>query len=272
MAVRNVIVIDESRCDGCGQCATACAEGAIAIIGGKAKLVSEVYCDGLGACLGECPQAAIKLVAREAKDFDEGAVKALLGSKAGHAHPGHGGHPHAHAQHHGGHAGHKHDADQPCGCPGSAVQNFGDSAESSSPVASGPRISRLGQWPIQLMLVPPSAPFLQGREIVLCADCVPFAVPDFHERYLNNRAVLVGCPKLDDVEFYGEKLKEILKEAAPYRLTVLRMEVPCCGGLARVALAARDAAAPDLPVEIHTIAIKGGKATVDISVKAGKAG
>ena len=119
------------------------------------------------------------------------------------------------------------------------------------------------------MLVPPQAPFLKGKEIVLCADCVPFAVLDFHERYLTNRAVLVGCPKLDDIEFYGEKLKEILSVAQPYRLTVLRMEVPCCGGLARTALAARDAVAPNLPVEIHTIAIEDGKPTIDISVKAG---
>jgi len=257
MPVRNVITIDEAKCDGCGDCATACAEGAIAIIGGKARLVSEVYCDGLGACLGECPRGAIKLEAREAPDFDEEAVKARLGSV---------GAPRAQA-----HKAAAHD-DLPCGCPGSAVQDFGKSAGSTSAVSAVPRVSRLTQWPVQLMLVPPSAPFLQGKEIVLCADCAPFAIPDFHERYLNNRAVLVGCPKLDDIEFYGEKLKEILVEAAPYRLTVVRMEVPCCGGLARAALAARDAVAPNLPVEIHTIAIKDGKASIDISVKAGKAG
>jgi len=260
MAVRNVIVIDEAKCDGCGQCATACAEGAIAMVGGKARLVSEVYCDGLGACLGECPRGAIRLEAREAKAFDEEAVKALLGSGSGHG-----------RQVQAVQAGKKGD-DLPCGCPGSAVQDFSAPTGSAAPVPSGSRVSRLSQWPVQLMLVPPSAPFLYGKEIVICADCVPFAVPDFHERYLNNRAVLVGCPKLDDIEFYGEKLKEILKEAVPYRLTVLRMEVPCCGGLARAALSARDAVAPDLPVEIHTIAIKGGKATVDISVKAGKVG
>lgn len=115
------------------------------------------------------------------------------------------------------------------------------------------------------MLVPPAAPFLRGREIVLCADCVPFAVPDFHERYLANRAVLVGCPKLDDLAFYEEKLRAVIQSASPYRLTVVRMEVPCCGGLAHAAVRARDAVNPSLPVEIHTISIEDGSASVELA-------
>ena len=226
---RNIVKIDEEKCDGCGQCVPACAEGALQIIDGKARLVSEVYCDGLGACLGTCPQGAITIEERGAEAFDEDAVKEHLSAKQAPPHPG---------------------------CPGSAVRTLGPRERRSEP-ADEPPPSRLGHWPVQLMLVPPGAPFLEGAEIVVCADCVAYAVPDFHARYLDGRAVLVGCPKLDDLAFYREKLKKIFAEARPAGITVLRMEVPCCAGIAQAAIEARDAAAPDVPTEVHVIGIHG---------------
>jgi Fe-S-cluster-containing hydrogenase component 2 len=223
---RKIIRIDQEKCDGCGQCAAACVEGAIAVVDGKARLVSEVYCDGLGACVGECPRGALTIEEREAPLFDEQAVKR-----------------HIAAQHH--------------TCPGSVLKTF----ERAAPAATAPadeEPSRLGHWPVQLMLVPPNAPFLRGADLLVCADCVPFAVADFHRRYLDGRAVLVGCPKLDNIDYYRDKLAEVFAVAKPRRITVLRMEVPCCGALARAVVEARDEAAPEMPVEIHTIGIHGG--------------
>ena len=242
MAVRKIIVIDEEKCDGCGDCVTACAEGAIRIVDGKAELVSDTYCDGLGACLGDCPVGAIEIIEREAVDFDEAAVaKHLAGQKmALPTMPPSG------------------------GCPGSAMRQFDvppQAANVPAPTAqtgSQPIYpSLLNHWPVQLMLVPPGAPFLQGADLVICADCVPFTVPDFHARYLNGRAILVACPKLDDLNFYFEKLQAIIAQAQPSRITVLRMEVPCCGGIVDAALQARDRSAPQVPLEMHTIGVRG---------------
>ena len=252
MAVRRIIRIDEEKCDGCGQCVPACAEGAIKIVDGKARLVSETYCDGLGACLGDCPQGAISVEEREAPDFDEAAVKQHLAKleqdtrsdqilSASHNAKG--------------------SDSLPCGCPGSAMQQLNPTAQaapvSSTDLSQPVMPSQLGHWPVQLMLVPPGAPFLKNADILVCADCVPFAIPDFHSRFLAGRAVLVGCPKLDDLQHYFEKLKRIIAEAAPRRLTVVRMEVPCCGGIAQAIVQARNEIAPDIPVEIHTIGIRG---------------
>ena len=239
MAIRKIIHIDEEKCDGCGLCVTACAEGALQIINDKAKLVSETYCDGLGACIGDCPQGAITIEEREAQSFDEEAVinrlaeqerieeKKAMPVEAG-------------------------------GCPGAAMkQLFQDEialANQDKPL----EISRLSHWPVQLMLVPPIAPFLKNADLLICADCVPFTVPDFHSRYLSGRAVVVGCPKLDDLQHYYEKLKDIFATALPRKITVLRMEVPCCGGIAQAAVQARNEAAPDIPIEVHTIDIHGG--------------
>ena len=235
MSVREIVKIDEEKCNGCGQCVSACAESAIEIIDGKAKLVSDVYCDGLGACLGECPQDAITIEEREASGFDEEAVKrrqaALEKSKP-----------------------------LPCGCPGTAVRNLGAGKPAAAPDAGESGTSQLGHWPVQLRLVPPGAPFLKGADLLISADCVPFAVPDFHKRYLAGRAVLVGCPKLDDIEFYRKKLKDIFREAAPRSVTVLRMEVPCCAGVVHAVHEARDEVAPQCPLEVHTIAISDGSA------------
>jgi Fe-S-cluster-containing hydrogenase component 2 len=247
MAIRRIIEIDEEKCDGCGECVPACAEGAIQIIDGKAKVVSETYCDGLGACLGDCPQGAISIVEREAADFNKEAVKKhleKLNEKKGEPLP----------------------MTEPlaCGCPGSAMKQFNQS-ESVRPAEANPNLkSQLRHWPIQLMLVPPHAPFLKDADILVCADCVPFTVPDFHSKYLAGRALIVGCPKLDNLQFYFEKLKEIIKEAAPRKLTVLKMEVPCCSGIAQVVVKARNEVAPEIPVEVHTLSIQGGDCCEEI--------
>ena len=248
---RDIITIDNDKCNGCGECVSACAEGALAIIDGKAKLVSEVYCDGLGACIGDCPQDAITIERREAPSFDEEAVKKHLEKKQ--APPVEKPEPLA------------------CGCPGTAMRSFGataaqaapqpapqtdSSAPSTSPAGSG--VSRLSSWPVQLMLVPPQAPFLKNAHILISAECAPFAVSDFHERFLKGRVPLVGCPKLDDNEHYQKKLAAIIAEADPASVTVVRMEVPCCGGIVRSVVGARDSARPDLPIGVFTVGIQGG--------------
>jgi len=260
-----MVNIDEDLCDGCGLCVPSCAEGAIQIVDGKARLVSDVYCDGLGACLGECPQNAITIEEREAEDFDEEAVKVHLArldkdkaapQPAKHpAVPFPGAHPAAAPPH------------AAPACPGSAVRRFDQPAACPTNFDAKAGPSQLGHWPVQLMLVPPHAPFLKNQEILVCADCVPFTVPDFHSRYLAGRAVVVGCPKLDNLEFYFEKLKAMFAEASPRKITVLRMEVPCCGGIAQAALDARNQAAPEVPLEVHTVGIRG-----DIQVDAEAAG
>ena len=253
MAVRNIIVIDEEKCDGCGDCVAACAEGAIKIINGKAKLISDTYCDGLGACLGDCHLDAIKVIQREAADFDEAAVAKHLSSQ-NNAIPM---------------------VAPSGGCPGSAIQQFNGppqpTAKATIPTTqsgSQPAYpSLLNHWPVQLMLIPPGAPFLQGTDLVVCADCVPFTVPDFHARYLNGRAVLVGCPKLDDLNHYFEKLQAIFAKAQPSRITVLRMEVPCCGGIVDAVVQARDLSSPQVPLEVHTIGVQGSIYQETIAIK-----
>ena len=210
--VRNIVHIDEEKCDGCGACAIKCAEGALKIIDGKARLVSENYCDGLGACLGECPQGAITIEERAADEFDEEAVAEYLKTGA---------------------------KEMPCGYSSTSIQEF-ERKEPADEISRVEVKSSLGHWPVQLMLVPPHAPFLRGANLLICADCVPFAVPDFHERYLNGKAVVVGCPKLDDLQHYFEKLQAIFQTARPERVTVLRMEVPCCGGIAQAAIKAAE--------------------------------
>ena len=240
MATRQIIRIDEEKCTGCGHCIVACAEGALEIIDGKAKLIREIYCDGLGACLGDCPEGALTLEEREAEPFDECAVEQHLARSAS-------------------------DEPLPCGCPGSATQALAargaDSAHATPAASAAPTasaMSRLTHWPVQLRLVPPGAPFLRNADVLVCADCVPFAMPNLHERYLARRAVLVGCPKLDDARHVREKLEAIFAEADPKSITVLRMEVPCCGGLARLVAEARDAAVPECPLDVEVVKIEDG--------------
>lgn len=242
MPVREIVLIDEEKCDGCGKCVPACAEGAIQIIDGKARVVNEMYCDGMGACLGTCPLGAITIVKREAPPFDERAVQQHLARLAASPAPA---------------AAHHHPGGSPC--PGSAIQQLGASPATGSPSLEVSEVpSQLSHWPVQLMLVPPGAPFLKGADLLICADCVPFVMPDFHRRYLAGRAVVVGCPKLDNLDFYFEKLKMIFAEAAPRRITVAQMEVPCCGGISQAVIKARNEIIPRTVTEVHTLGIRGG--------------
>ncbi|MCR4411118.1 MAG: 4Fe-4S binding protein [Thermoguttaceae bacterium] len=246
MTRRKIIEIDQAKCDGCGQCVTACAEGALEIRDGKARLVSDVYCDGLGACLGECPRGALRVIEREAVGFDEEATRR-----------------HQEARHQAAVRPAKQHA-----CPGSAVRTFavdapspqGPTAERSGAETAGlgeGEVSALGHWPIQLRLVPPGAPFLRDADLLLAADCVPFALAGFHRQFLRGRPVLVGCPKLDDAPFYVEKLAEIFRQSSIRRVTVLHMEVPCCTGLVRIAEAARRLSGIEVPLDDVTISIRG---------------
>ncbi len=260
--VRTIIHIDEEKCDGCGQCANACAEGAIRIVDGKAKLVSEVYCDGLGACIGECPTGALWTEERESEEYDVEATREHLtriGRDPSAAHD-----PNAE------HAPSKEPL--PCGCPSTTSQAFepaaarpacpGTAARAFTAAAEQGRTgqpSALGQWPVQLTLVPPNAPYFQGADLLVTADCVPFAYADYHADLLAGKAVVVGCPKLDDTEFYADKLAAILAASDIRSLTVAIMEVPCCGGLVRVVERALEQSGKDIPVEIVTIGVRGEK-------------
>jgi hypothetical protein len=232
-----------------------CAEGAIQIIGGKARLVSETYCDGLGACLGECPQGAISMAEREAEAFDEEAArqhvagvqpKPVMASLRMVPEPA------------------------PRACPGAVVKGLslpviGEDRHSClsqtdpdlrSPLSES-EPSGLANWPVQLHLVPPNAPFLKNADVLLVADCVPFALPDFHRRFLRGRPVVIGCPKLDNAPAYVQKLTQMLDVSSIRSLTVVHMEVPCCTGLVRIADAAVRAAGRDVPVDDVTISIRG---------------
>ena len=244
MALRNIIKIDEDKCNGCGLCVTACAEGAIQLINGKAKLVSEIYCDGLGACLGHCPQEAITIEQRNANEFDEAAthehLKTLKAPKA----------PSAPAP----------QKEAGFVCPGMRMMQFDKSAKpvpTAIPTETAGRASQLAQWPVQLQLVSPMAPYFAGAELVLTADCVPFAMADFHETLLAGRAIAIACPKLDDCTPYVEKLAQLIKHNHLKRLTVVHMEVPCCTGLVRIAQQAMAQAGVEVPFEDITISLQG---------------
>jgi Pyruvate/2-oxoacid:ferredoxin oxidoreductase delta subunit len=248
MTKRLIVHIDEEKCDGCGLCVPSCAEGAIQIRQGKARLVSETYCDGLGACLAECPRAAITIVEREADPFDEEAARRHAGPAT---------------------------APAASGCPGSTPQSFkldvidksgtvpifvskmGLSPSQPLGAAESEQPSALGQWPIQLRLVPPDAPFLADADLLLVADCVPFALADFHRRLLQGRPIVIGCPKLDDQAFYVRKLTEMLVRSSIRSLAVIHMEVPCCTGLVRIAAAALEASGRKIPLEDVVVSIRG---------------
>ena len=234
--IRNIVIIDEEKCDGCGICVPSCVEGALRIIEGKAKLISETYCDGLGACLGKCPQDAITVEEREAEEFDEAAVKQFIRSQETVA------------------------DELPCGCPSATVIRFEQSAVSGSPASEEtPDIpeSALSHWPVQMTLIPPSAPFLQGADLLLTADCVPFAYPGFHQKLLLGHALVIACPKLDNFEAHRQKLTAILSQAEPKSLTVVHMEVPCCFGLIHMAQEAITASGRDIPFREITVSVRG---------------
>jgi len=231
--LRKIIRIDEEKCNGCGACVPACAEGALQIVDGKAKLISERYCDGLGACLGECPQGAITIEERAAEEFDAEAVKLHQEKKLPRE-------------------------ELPCGCPSATATQFErQEATGISPKEATDQQSMLSHWPVQLTLVPPTAPFLQGADLVLAADCVPFAYAGFHRDFLRNHSLLVACPKLDDFQAHLEKLTDILRHSSVKSLTVVHMEVPCCAGLTYMVKQAMQLAGKDIPLKEVTIGIKG---------------
>jgi Fe-S-cluster-containing hydrogenase component 2 len=259
MARRKIITIDESLCTGCGNCETGCAEGALRVVDGKARLVKEQFCDGFGDCIGACPTGALKIVERDCEDFDISAtakhLRATQGAEAVRRME------EANLRH--AHADQEAAPAMPCGCPGTLAQTLkpgkapaGAVGGASLPSHVNP--SELGQWPVQLHLVQPGAPFFKGRELVVLSTCSPIASADVHWRFLRGRAVVVACPKLDRTEGYVEKLAEILKTSATPRVLVVRMEVPCCGGLtAIVREAARLSGRRDLELVEITLGLTG---------------
>ncbi len=232
MVMRNIVKIDEEKCNGCGQCVDACAEGAIEVIDGKAKVVSEIYCDGLGACIGHCPQDAITIEQRDADEFDEQATKAHLAKKES---------PQQKSD---------------FVCPGMMAKKLRDKAEPSE-VGDVAAVSQLGQWPVQLKLVSPQAPYFAESDLLLVGDCVPFAMGDFHNKFLKNHSIVVGCPKLDDSQFYIEKLAQIMGMNKLNSLTIIHMEVPCCSGLTQIAKEAIAKNQTGMTFEDITIGLKG---------------
>jgi Pyruvate/2-oxoacid:ferredoxin oxidoreductase delta subunit len=241
---RKIVEIDRDRCDGCGLCVLSCAEGAIRIIEGKAALSADNFCDGLGACLGECPRDAIRIIEREADVFDETAVGAarirqVVGGESVGRHMVRSG------GHHGG------------GRPGMKVQSRPTTPRKAAEDEQGMRPGRLGQWPVQLKLVPANAPFFENADLLIAADCVPFAYGDFHKDFLAGKALVVGCPKLDDNEYYTEKLTEIFRTSSIRSVTVVRMEVPCCGGIEAAAKRAMVASGKNIPCTVVTIGVQG---------------
>jgi NAD-dependent dihydropyrimidine dehydrogenase PreA subunit len=253
---RKIVGIDEDLCDGCGLCVPSCAEGAIQIVDGKARLVSEVYCDGLGTCLGECPQDAITIEERPAEEFDAAAVGEHL-QRLG---------PEADARRH------KHAAEETpaashgagghtFSCPGARTMDLRKGAEEECVEAEatfeGKLKSELGQWPVKLYLVNPNAPYFQDAELLIAADCTPVAYAAFHPDFLRGKAVVIGCPKFDDLAFYRDELTAILRANDVRKVTVLHMEVPCCFGLVQVAKEALEASGKDVPFEDVTVTVRG---------------
>jgi len=235
MPLRNIIRIDEERCDGCGECVPSCAEGALQVIDGKARLVSDVLCDGLGACLGECPTGALTVIQREAAEFDDAAVTVQHQAASVRA---------------------------PSGCPSLSVRVIPlvETAQRPAVDAAAGTGGRQGlqQWPVQLHLVPPTAPFFHGRHVLLAADCVPVAVVNFHAAFLDGRGLAIACPKLDQhLDLYVQKLAAMIDQAGILSLTVAIMEVPCCGGLVRLAEQAVARAARRVPLRLVKIGIRG---------------
>ena len=244
MVIRNIIQIDEEKCDGCGDCIGSCAEGALQLVNGKAKLVSDVYCDGLGACLGECPTGALTVEQRECEDFGEAAVQTRLESlnREKHTAPS----PGLAVANAGG-----------SGCPGTMLRQFQQADRPEPSRSDGEMPTELTQWPIQLHLVPVIAPFFQGAKLMIAADCVPFAYADFHQRLLAGRKLLIGCPKLDDNEFYLEKLTQIFQQNEIQSVEVAFMEVPCCFGLVQAVKIALERSGKSIPLELIKIGIQG---------------
>ena len=238
MSMRNIVEIDEEKCDGCGLCVIECAEGALEIRDGKAKIIKEMYCDGLGACIGECPQEALKVVMKEAEPFDEEAMeehlKSLRGEQIQVAPP-----------------------ELEAGCPGAKLVQF-QSQPTAAPIQEGEApASALRNWPLQIHLLPVSAPFFSGAELLIAADCVPFAMGRFHSQLLQGKILAIGCPKLDDTGFYIEKLSQIFADNEIKSITIAYMEVPCCGGLLHLVHKALEGGGKAIPVDTVKVSIRG---------------
>lgn len=226
---RRIIQIDEEKCNGCGACADACHEGAIQMVDGKARLLRDDYCDGLGDCLPSCAAGAITFVEREAAAYDEEAVKAAQESKKG---------------------------TLPCGCPGSSVKSIHHEQGSCSLSETGTLGSQLSQWPVQIKLVPVEASYFNGANLLIAADCTAYAYGNFHHKFIKNRVTLVGCPKLDSVD-YTEKLTAIIRENDIKSVMIVRMEVPCCKGLEHAAKEALQASGKFIPWSVAVISTDG---------------
>jgi ferredoxin len=273
---RQIIRIDDEKCNGCGLCIPNCPEGALRIIDGKARLVSDLFCDGLGACVGHCPEGAITIEEREAGEYDERKVMENIARQGENVVRAHLEHLEEHRQHE-----YMKEAiaylvdkklDVPAefrlaaegakkapvaGCPGCQVVDFREEDGPAGTDDEAPIPSELRQWPVQIMLVPPTAPYLRNADLLVAADCVPFAYSGFHRDFLRGKVLLVGCPKLDDAAYYKEKFTEIFRLNDIRSVTVVQMEVPCCFGLMKIVKAAIAAAAADIPIENVVIGVKG---------------
>ena len=230
--IRKIIQIDEAVCNGCGACAAACHEGAIGIVDGKAKLLRDDYCDGLGDCLPACPMDAIHFVEREAAAYDAAAVQANMRKKQAQSEPAHTG-----------------------GCPGSRMRSI-RREEDAQPQTAAPQPSQLGQWPCQIKLVPVNAPYFQGAKLLIAADCTAYAYANMHSEFMKGKITLIGCPKLDAVD-YTDKLTQIIRGNDIQSVTIVRMEVPCCGGLEYAVRTALQNCGKLLPWQVVTISIDG---------------
>jgi NAD-dependent dihydropyrimidine dehydrogenase PreA subunit len=235
---RKIIEIDEERCNGCGQCVIGCAEGALAIMDGKAKVISDNLCDGLGACIGECPEDALQIIEREADAFDEEAVEAHLNAQKTKAAP--------------------REKAMPCGCPSTQIQSFNPcpSAQIIARPTTG-ETSALSHWPVQIKLVPPHAPFLKGADLLVVADCVPVAFPSLHQELLKGKAIMIGCPKFDDAQEYIEKFAAIFNTSGINSITTVVMEVPCCSGLPMMVQKGREKSGSQLPINQMVVSTRG---------------
>lgn len=235
MTMRNIVEIDEEKCDGCGNCIIACAEGALEIRDGKARIIKDMYCDGLGACLGDCPQDALKIVMKEVEPFDEKAVEEHLKTLK------------------------EKQTEEPsveaaAACPGAKLVSFRQGAVTQK---GDTPASELRNWPVQIHLIPPTAPFFEGADLLIAADCLPFAMAGFHHSLLQGKILAVGCPKLDDAEAYVDKFTQIFANNDIKSITIGYMEVPCCAGLLHVVRKALEASGKPIPVSTVKVSVQG---------------
>jgi len=230
MTVRNIIQIDETKCNGCGQCIVDCAEAALQIVDGKAKLIKEIYCDGLGACLGSCPTGALTIVQRESDPFDEEATEKHMEDT-------------------------RKKKEAFCGCPSARPVDFAEKpADKQAVPETKPELTN---WPVQLKLIATNAPYLNDSDLLLAADCTAFSAVNFHSRFIKGKKLVIACPKLDDAQFYYDKLTEMFKVNTIRSITVVRMEVPCCGGLIYLTKEALKASGKGIPIKEIVVGIKG---------------